>query len=190
MLLLQLLPVLLVVGAIAVAYVRTTTETRRSIRDRINARLEARQEAAAPAAKALPEVATVAALRERTVDAEFARAREADAPTEADLIAEEVERLLAAKLDASTVLRVDHALRHAADDGKREAEVLRFPAELLTDRGRAANNYAPETIATLRGLPLKLDAYLRARGFGVWAYVVGYRTNGVPGDVALIARWA
>jgi len=188
--LLQLLPVLIVAGAIAVAYVRTTMETRHSVDERIHARLAARQETT-PAAEPLPEVASVAALRERTVDAEFARARKAAAePTEADLIAERVARLEAANLDATTVLRVGRALRLAADNGKREAVVYHFPAELLSDRGRAANNAAAETLSTLRGLPLEIARYLSDRGFRISIYVADYRENGVPGDTALVARWA
>lgn len=85
-----------------------------------------------------------------------------------------------------------HFARQAAAAGGREHMLVRFPAELCTDGGRAIN--APDAAwpATLRGEPA--DVYrrwrneLHPRGFRIAAQIIDF-PDGVPGDAALFLIW-
>ena len=83
-------------------------------------------------------------------------------------------------------------VNHAAEDGKTEVQVYRFPNELCTDRGRAINNFEEGWDKTLTARP-KLayefwHDHLRPLGFGLKAEILDY-PGGMPGDVGLSLTW-
>ncbi len=83
--------------------------------------------------------------------------------------------------------------RQAAAAGAKEFMLIRFPARLCLDGGRAINAPDPGWPATLRGEPL--DIFTRWRrelepcGFRLAAQIVDF-PHGVPGDAALFLIWA
>jgi CBS domain-containing protein len=85
-----------------------------------------------------------------------------------------------------------HAAREAAEHGAKEFMLLRFPAELCTDRGRAINAPAPYWPETLRGEAAEIyqrwERELKPRGFRLSARVLDF-PGGFPGDVGLFLVW-
>jgi CBS domain-containing protein len=83
--------------------------------------------------------------------------------------------------------------RQAAEHGQKEFLLLRFPASLCSDRGRAVNAPAPDWPATLRGeaaeLYLRWERDLKPRGFPLTARVLDF-PDGMPGDIGLFISWA
>jgi hypothetical protein len=84
-------------------------------------------------------------------------------------------------------------VKRAVANGLTEVQVIRFPSQLCTDRGRAINNREPGWETTLTGLPKELyefwHKHLRPRGFKAKAQVVDF-PNGVPGDIGITLSWA
>ncbi len=85
-----------------------------------------------------------------------------------------------------------HNARQAAERGQTEFMLLRFPAQLCSDRGRAINAIESNWSATLRGeaaeLYLRWEHELRPNGFRFAARVLDY-PGGIPGDVGLFLLW-
>jgi hypothetical protein len=83
-------------------------------------------------------------------------------------------------------------VNHAAEDGKTEVQVYRFPNELCTDRGRAINNIEADWEKTLTARPKLAYEFwhdrLRPLGFGLKAEILDY-PGGMPGDVGLFLTW-
>jgi CBS domain-containing protein len=86
-----------------------------------------------------------------------------------------------------------HQARQAAEHGQNEFLLLRFPAALCSDRGRAVNAPEPSWPATLRGeaaeLYLRWERDLRPRGFPLAARVLDF-PDGMPGDIGLFISWS
>jgi CBS domain-containing protein len=82
--------------------------------------------------------------------------------------------------------------RQAAEHGQKEFQLLRFPAALCSDRGRAVNAPEPDWPATLRGeaaeLYLRWERDLKPRGFPLAARVLNF-PDGMPGDIGLFISW-
>jgi len=83
-------------------------------------------------------------------------------------------------------------VNRAAEQGRSEVQVYRFPNEMCTDRGRAINNFEANWDTTLTGRP-KLayefwHDHLRPLGFGVKAEVLEY-PGGKPGDIGFFLTW-
>ncbi len=82
--------------------------------------------------------------------------------------------------------------RQAAVSGAREFLLIRFPAALCRDGGRAINAPDAGWPATLVGEPADIYARwrdeLRPRGFRLAAQIVDF-PDGLPGDAALILVW-
>lgn len=82
--------------------------------------------------------------------------------------------------------------RTAAEQGRKEFQLLRFPSQLCSDGGRAINVPDPDWPATLRGeaaevyLRWRLD--LKPHGFHLAARILNF-PGGVPGDVGLFLVW-
>jgi hypothetical protein len=79
------------------------------------------------------------------------------------------------------------------NNGLTEAEVLRFPNTLCTDRGRAINNnLEPGWENTLTGLPKEMDQFwdrhLRPLRYKNRVQIVGW-SDGVPGDIGFSLKW-
>lgn len=85
-----------------------------------------------------------------------------------------------------------HLAREAAERGEREFPLLRFPADLCSDHGRAINAPMPEWPETLRGeaaeVYLRWERDLKPRGFHLAARVLDF-PNGFPGDIGLFLLW-
>jgi CBS domain-containing protein len=85
-----------------------------------------------------------------------------------------------------------HQARMAAEQGKVEFLLLRFPSQLCSDRGRAINVAEPDWPATLHGeaaeLYLRWERDLKPQGFHLAAQVLDY-PGGVPGDIGLFLVW-
>jgi hypothetical protein len=85
-----------------------------------------------------------------------------------------------------------HQARLAADRGKKEFMLLRFPSQLCSDGGRAVNAGEPHWPATLRGEAAEIYLYwervLKPHGFRLAASVLDF-PDGMPGDVGLFLTW-
>jgi CBS domain-containing protein len=85
-----------------------------------------------------------------------------------------------------------HHARQAAEAGKKEFLLLRFPNDLCTDGGRAIDVAQASWPATLRGeaaeLYLRWERELKPRGFHLAARILEY-PGGMPGDIGLFLIW-
>ena len=78
--------------------------------------------------------------------------------------------------------------REAAEHGKKEFMLLRFPNQLCSDGGRAINAAEPDWPATRRSdgaeIYLRWEPDLRVHGFHLAASMLEF-TGGMPGDIGL-----
>lgn len=85
-----------------------------------------------------------------------------------------------------------HQARLAAAHGETELSVLRFPAKLCSDGGRAINAPEPDWPATLRGEAaeayLRFERELKPLGFHLIARVLDF-PDGFIGDIGLFLYW-
>ena len=83
-------------------------------------------------------------------------------------------------------------VRRAAEEGKREVMVFRFPSEWCTDKGRAINNLEPHWPETLTGFAKRAAEFyekeLRPAGYRIRAQILDY-PGGMPGDVGIFLSW-
>jgi hypothetical protein len=88
--------------------------------------------------------------------------------------------------------RINNAVRIAAQQGRRQIEVLTFPSRFCSDGGRRINIGDPEWPSTLEGFAGKAYVFfekeLRPLGFKLHAEIVSF-PDGVPGDVGLFLKW-
>ncbi|WP_322515806.1 CBS domain-containing protein [Rhodopseudomonas palustris] len=101
-------------------------------------------------------------------------------------------QMLAQHLTEEAWEHMMHNARATAKKGDEEHLLLRFPAELCSDHGRAVNAPDPEWPSTLRGMAadiyLRWKAELRPHGFTLNARVVDF-PDGLPGDIGLYLSW-
>jgi hypothetical protein len=94
--------------------------------------------------------------------------------------------------DADRLARAAAIIKRAASNGRTEVEVMRFPNQLCTDRGRAINQMEPGWEDTLTGLPKELlefwRKHLRDRGYKMRVQIVDF-PGGMPGDVGMTLSW-
>lgn len=104
----------------------------------------------------------------------------------------QAQEMLQARLTETSWQHMLRNARAAAQKGEEEQLLLRFPAELCTDHGRAVNAPDPAWPATLRGLAaeifLRWKKELQPQGFGLAARVVDF-PDGMPGDIGLFLEW-
>lgn len=85
-----------------------------------------------------------------------------------------------------------HKLRVAAEQGKKELLVMRFPNVMCDDGGRAINNSEAGWPETLTGRPRQAYEFWRDRlqsaGYGLKAMIVEW-PDGIPGDVGFFLTW-
>ena len=91
--------------------------------------------------------------------------------------------------------KIDRAaaiIERAVKRGQIEVEVLRFPNELCTDRGRAINQAEPGWENTLTGIPKDMyqfwNEHLRPRGYKARFQMVDF-PGGMPGDISIFLSW-
>jgi hypothetical protein len=94
--------------------------------------------------------------------------------------------------DEERLARAAAIIRRAANNGLTEVEIVRFPNELCTDRGRAINQREPDWQKTLSGYPKELydfwEEHLKDRGYKVGFQIVDF-PGGRPGDIGITLRW-
>jgi hypothetical protein len=94
--------------------------------------------------------------------------------------------------DEDRLARAAAIINRAAGNGFTEVEVVRFPNQLCTDRGRAINQMEPGWEDTLTGLPKELlefwRKHLKDRGYKLRVQIVDF-PGGVPGDVGMTLSW-
>jgi hypothetical protein len=83
-------------------------------------------------------------------------------------------------------------IERAVSNGKTEIQVIRFPNQLCTDRGRAINQQEPGWENTLTGRPKEIyqlwAKYFRPRGYKLRVEIVDF-PRGIPGDVGMTLKW-
>ena len=88
--------------------------------------------------------------------------------------------------------RINTAVRIAAEQGKHEILVLRFPATFCKDGGRRINNFEPDWPDSLDGFgKTAFEFYereLNPLGYTIRAEVMNF-PGGMPGEVGLYLRW-
>jgi hypothetical protein len=155
-----------------------------------------RQQPARPPAHQAPERKDLSAAAFRDLahhfDEEEAARREESRRQTVEKHHQEARQLMATHLSEESWRRMLHEARLAAQKGEEEHLLLRFPAELCTDHGRAVNAPDPAWPATLRGIAaqvfMRWKNELRSQGFALRARVVDF-PDGVPGDIGLYLGW-
>ena len=122
------------------------------------------------------------------------RRAEAGRRLQADQVAESLKQeFLSRELSPEAPNRINNAIRRAAEDGKSEVLVLRFPSTFTTDGGRRINNYEADWPSSLEGFAkTALDYYekeLRPLGYTLRAEIMNF-PDGMPGDVGMYLRWS
>lgn len=83
-------------------------------------------------------------------------------------------------------------VRKAVEMGEKQALVMRFPSEWLSDQGRAVTNHAPNWPETLTGFAKRGHDFfvreLEPRGFQIRAEILDW-PGGMPGDVGFYLTW-
>jgi hypothetical protein len=94
--------------------------------------------------------------------------------------------------DEEGIGRAIAIIERAVSNGKTEVQVIRFPNQLCTDRGRAINQQERGWENTLTGRPKEIyqlwAKYFRERGYKLRVEVVDF-PGGVPGDIAMTLKW-
>jgi hypothetical protein len=95
--------------------------------------------------------------------------------------------------DEERIQRAAAIIKRAADNGKTEVEVGRFPNVLCTDLGRAINQQEQGWEKTLTGVPKELyefwQEYLKPRGYKLRLQIVDF-PGGMPGNIGISLSWA
>jgi hypothetical protein len=146
-------------------------------------------------AQPLAEVSNAAELRRRVDELRAARRRDdaAERHRRAEARAAALRAFLEQHVTEEDFARARRRIHAAVENGRYEVEVLRFPADALTDGGRAVNNADPAWPQTLRGPAAEwYEAFQRSaepNGFRMHARVVNF-PDGKPGEVGLFLSWA
>lgn len=94
--------------------------------------------------------------------------------------------------DDERMKRTAAIIKRAVDNGLTEVEIVRFPNQLCTDRGRAINQQERGWEDTLTGLPKELfvfwQEHLKPRGYKL-RYQIAEFPGGMPGDVGITLSW-
>ena len=94
--------------------------------------------------------------------------------------------------DEERIQRAAAIIKRAADNGKTEVEVGRFPNILCTDHGRAINQQEQGWEKTLTGVPKELYEFwrehLKPRGYKLRLQIVDL-PGGMPGDIGISLSW-
>ena len=96
------------------------------------------------------------------------------------------------ELRADGIERFNGWVRRAAEQGRTEIEIMRFPSQYCTDHGRAINNLEAGWPDTLTGVARRVyDAYaqhLQGQGYRIRAQILNYPDGGL-GEVGLYIGW-
>jgi hypothetical protein len=94
--------------------------------------------------------------------------------------------------EAEAIERGIKMIERAVSNQLTEVEVMRFPNQLCTDKGRAIIQQEPGWESTLTGAPKEIhrlwEKYFRPRGYRLKVQVVDY-PDGLPGDISMTLSW-
>ena len=130
----------------------------------------------------------------------LAEAEEAKKQAQAQAAAEAEKKALIDQLskapgtsDEEAIRRGLEIIHRAIKNRLTEVEIIRFPNELCTDKGRAINQQEPGWENTLTGTPKEIyqfwDKYFRPRGYKLRVQIVDF-PSGLPGDIAMTVSWS
>ena len=130
----------------------------------------------------------------------LAEAEEAKKQAQAQAAAEAEKKALIDQLskapgtsDEEAIRRGLEIIHRAIKNRLTEVEIIRFPNELCTDKGRAINQQEPGWENTLTGTPKEIyqfwDKYFRQRGYKLRVQIVDF-PSGLPGDIAMTVSWS
>ena len=130
----------------------------------------------------------------------LAEAEEANKQAQAQAAAEAEKKALIDQLskapgtsDEEAIRRGLEIIHRAIKNRLTEVEIIRFPNELCTDKGRAINQQEPGWENTLTGTPKEIyqfwDKYFRPRGYKLRVQIVDF-PSGLPGDIAMTVSWS
>ena len=130
----------------------------------------------------------------------LAEAEEAKKQAQAQAAAEAEKKALIEQLskapgtsDEEAIRRGLEIIHRAIKNRVTEVEIIRFPNELCTDKGRAINQQEPGWENTLTGAPKEIyqfwDKYFRSRGYKLRVQIVDF-PSGLPGDIAMTVSWS
>jgi len=130
----------------------------------------------------------------------LAEAEEAKKQAQAQAAAEAEKKALIEQLskapgtsDEEAIRRGLEIIHRAIKNRLTEVEIIRFPNELCTDKGRAINQQEPGWENTLTGTPKEIyqfwDKYFRSRGYKLRVQIVDF-PSGLPGDIAMTVSWS
>jgi cyclopropane fatty-acyl-phospholipid synthase-like methyltransferase len=99
---------------------------------------------------------------------------------------------MAREIPPDGIERFNGWVRRAAEQGRSEIEILRFPSQYCTDHGRAVNNFEAGWPETLTGAARRAyDAYvqhLQVQGYKIRAQILNYPDGGL-GEVGIYIGW-
>jgi hypothetical protein len=88
--------------------------------------------------------------------------------------------------------RLNKVIRIAAEQGRKEVQVIAFPASFCNDGGRRINNMLPDWPDSLEGFAKRAYEFyrkeLRPLGYKLHAQVIDF-PGGVPGEIAFFLKW-
>ena len=130
----------------------------------------------------------------------LAESEEAEKQVRAQAAAEAEKKALIEQLSKSPGTSDEEAIRRGLEIIHRaiknrltEVEIIRFPNELCTDKGRAINQQEPGWENTLTGTPKEIyqfwDTYFRQRGYKLRVQIVDF-PGGLPGEIAMTVSWS
>ena len=130
----------------------------------------------------------------------LAEAEEAEKQARAQAEAEAEKKALIDQLrkpqgtsDEEAIRRGLEIIHRAIKNRLTEVELIRFPNELCTDKGRAINQQEPGWENTLTGEPKEIyqfwHKYFRPRGYKLRVQVVDF-PGGLPGDIGMSVSWS
>jgi hypothetical protein len=94
--------------------------------------------------------------------------------------------------DEEAIERGIKIIERAVHNRMTEVEVIRFPNQLCTDKGRAINQQEPGWEKTLTGAPKEIyqlwEKYFRPRGYKLKVQIVDF-PDGMPGDIGMTLSW-
>jgi hypothetical protein len=129
----------------------------------------------------------------------LAEQEEAEKQARAQAEAEAAKKALIEQLSKSPGTSDEEAIRRGSEIIHRaikirltEVEIIRFPNELCTDKGRAINQQEPGWENTLTGAPKEIyqfwAKYFRPRGYKLKVQIVDF-PGGLPGDIGMTVSW-
>ena len=123
----------------------------------------------------------------------LAEAEEAKKQARAQAEAEAEKKALIDQLRKPEGASDEEAIIHRAINNRvTEVEIIRFPNDLCTDKGRAINQQEPGWENTLTGAPKEIyqfwDKYFRPRGYKLKVQIVDF-PSGLPGDIGMTVSW-